>query len=289
MKSWDRIVQKVKSKASQLINPSTDSLSTDSLKNDCYVTSIPSRQNVIDIFKGEWASKFPDFIADIEAGEIGLFEDERLLWLFAEIGSLKGKNILELGPLEGGHSYMLEKHDAESITAIEANTRAYLKCLITKELLDFKKVNVLCGDFVEYLKHPDCPTFEIAVASGVLYHMSNPIELISLLASKCDEYIFLWTHYYDETWAQTNPLGSRFLAAEDHSYSGFSCHLFRQYYGSSASLGKFCGGSRPYSYWMPKDEIINCLEYFGFLKIKIKFEQPDHPNGPAFALIAQHS
>ena len=283
MNLWNRIYQKIVYRFKRLFKPENRSS-----KNDYYVTNIPSPQNAIDIFKGEWSSKFPDFMPNIEAGEINLFEDSRLLWLLTEVGSLEGKNVLELGPLEGGHSYMLENNGAESIIAIEANTRAYLKCLITKELLNLNKVDLLCGDFISYLQDPDCPAFEIAIASGVLYHMINPIELISLLASRCSEYIFLWTHYYDEKWAQTNPLGARFLDAEEKNHSGFSCQLFRQYYGSSTSLGAFCGGSRPYSYWMPKSEIINCLKYFGFSEIKVNFDEPDHPNGPAFALIAQH-
>ncbi len=36
-------------------------------------------------------------------------------------------NILELGPLEGAHTYQLR------ILAIEANAEAFLKCLVVKE------------------------------------------------------------------------------------------------------------------------------------------------------------
>ena len=66
----------------------------------------------------------------------------------AEIGGVTEKTILELGPLEGGHSYMLDRAGAAQVVAIEGNARAYLKCLIVKELLGLPRVQFLCGDSV---------------------------------------------------------------------------------------------------------------------------------------------
>jgi SAM-dependent methyltransferase len=80
--------------------------------------------------------------------------------------------VLELGPLEGGHSFMFERLGAREVIAIEANPRAYLKCLIIKELLDLRRVRFLCGDFLEYLR-ADGTDFDLVFASGVLYHMRN--------------------------------------------------------------------------------------------------------------------
>src|SRR5215212_97505 len=163
---------------------------------DAYVHSAPSAQNAIDIFKGEWASRFPAALGTpVEAGGIPLFEDGRIIWAINELGGIQGNRILELGPLEGGHSYMLELYGAASVISIEANTRAYLKCLIAKELLDMKRVKYLCGDFIEYLK-TSAEQFDMIMGSGVLYHMRNPVELLSLLAGHTNR-LFLWTHYFD--------------------------------------------------------------------------------------------
>jgi hypothetical protein len=254
--------------------------------NNYYLTTTPCPQNAIDIFKGEWSSRFPPPLDNLNAGTIELFEDVRLKWFISEVGGLQGKQILELGPLEGGHSYMLEKHGAESIIAIEANTHAYLRCLIAKELLGMQRVRFLSGDFIEYLKDPACPRFDIGVASGVLYHMVNPVELISLLAKSCQTHLFIWTHYYDKAWGEEKKLQRKFPFAQSANYADFSHTLIRQYYDSALNWTVFCGGSRPYSHWMYRDEIIQCLKYFDFSKIKINFDQPDHPNGPAFTLLA---
>ena len=61
--------------------------------------------------------------------------DERNKWLANEIGGLSGKSVLELGPLEGGHTYMLEQLGATDITSVEANARAFLKCLIIEAVV----------------------------------------------------------------------------------------------------------------------------------------------------------
>ncbi|HEY9709972.1 MAG TPA: hypothetical protein V6D48_17330, partial [Oculatellaceae cyanobacterium] len=119
---------------------------------DKYVTSVPSPQNAFDIFKGEWSSKLPEPFAALQAGSAPLFEDPRIDWCNAQFGGFEGKTVLELGPLEAGHTYMIERLGAGEIVSIEANTRAYLKCLIVKELLELKHTRFLCGDFVEYLR-----------------------------------------------------------------------------------------------------------------------------------------
>lgn len=273
----------------QMIRRQFFAAKNDELFNDFYVTNAPNPQNAINIFRGEWSSRFPEAFSDLEAGEIRLFEDERIRWFFSEIGSLAGQSVLELGPLEGGHSYMLEKHGADDIISVEANTRAYLKCLIAKEILGLRKTKFLCGDFVKYLKNSQCPEFSVGIASGVLYHMLNPAELIGSLANKCSHHLFIWTHYYDEEWLRKCGRLGQFSNSKTQNYSGFSHQLFRQYYGEVLSQDGFCGGSRPYSHWMLKHEIIECLNYFGFSQVKINFDQPDHPNGPAFAITASRS
>lgn len=76
---------------------------------DYYIKSAPSSQNALDIFKGEWASMFPAN-ASLVAGTIPLFEDNRIAWAIEQLRGVQSKHIVELGPLEAGHTYMLEKH-----------------------------------------------------------------------------------------------------------------------------------------------------------------------------------
>lgn len=181
---------------------------------------------------------------------------------------------------------MLERLGASEVLAIEANTRAYLKCLITKEIVGLSKVRFWCGDFVEFLRDSDCPQFDVCVASGVLYHMRNPVELISLLARRCKSHLFLWTHYYDAEAVVRRNWQRRFPHLESAEHEGFRHTLYRQEYGAAIQQSVFCGGTAEQRNWLSRDDIIQCLQHFGFSNLRIQFDEYDHPNGPSLALVA---
>lgn len=45
--------------------------------------------------------------ASLAAGVVPLFEDGRVAWAIEQFNGVQGKHILEFGPLEAGHTYML--------------------------------------------------------------------------------------------------------------------------------------------------------------------------------------
>jgi hypothetical protein len=248
------------------------------------VLSIPSPQNAVNVFSGEWASSFPSPFEDIKGGGSPLFEDARIAWALDQFGDLTGSNVLELGPLEGGHTYMLTNAGA-NVLAVEAQTRAYLKCLIAKELLGMDHAHFVLGDFMEYLRTTH-DRFDVCVASGVLYHMRNPVETLALTTNVADK-LFLWTHYYDEDIiSNSKVLSPRFPSYETAESHGFKHKLHRHVYGAALQLKGFCGGSAPHANWLSRSDVLGALEHFGWTVGAIAFETPDHPNGPAFALAA---
>jgi hypothetical protein len=254
-----------------------DSARFESTENilDKYIMAMPSDQNALDIFKDEWFSKLPD--PNLKAGTLLLFDDPRLKWFLDQLGEVENKSALELGPLEAGHTYILEHAGAASILSIEASTRAYLKCLIIKEALQLKRARFLCGNFVEYLRNSK-QEFDFCVASGVLYHMTNPIELIALL-SRVTGYLYLWTHYCD-------PESTDYLSSSEADHEGFHHTLYRKPYGETVSTTSFCGGGNPYSNWLTEEDLFNGLKFFGFKEIRIGFDHRDHQHGPSMAIYA---
>ena len=251
---------------------------------DEYIHSAPHPQNAIDIFQGEWSSKLPPPYDNLSAGQAALFEDPRVDWAINALGGVDQHNVLELGPLEGGHSFMLERRGVSRITAIEANTRSYLKCLIVKELLSLNQVDFLLGDFLVYLRDTE-QRYDLCFASGVLYHMTNPMELIDLI-SKVSARIFVWTHYFDKDLVESNPpVRKKFSSQTNEEYDGNSYTLHWHEYQDALDWGGFCGGSKPRSAWMEREDILKCLDHFGFGNIEIGFDEPSHVNGPAFALV----
>ena len=254
---------------------------------DAYVLDVPSDQNVLDIFKGEWSSKLPKNCGLVtQPGTAGLFEDPRVAWAEEVLGKFTDCNILELGPLEGGHSYMFQTRGAKRVIAVEANIRAFLKCLCVKEIFKLDRVDYRLGDFMPFLRKDDSK-YDVVFASGVLYHMEEPVELLKLI-SKVSDKTFLWTQYYDENIISKRPdLAHKFTAVRSFEYDRVSYEYSTQSYKDSLNWAGFCGGPKPVSRWLTRDSIIRALRQFGFVDIQVGFDAPDHPNGPAFALCAK--
>ncbi len=253
---------------------------------DAYVLTEPSDQNVLDIFKGQWSSRLPDHFGLVtEPGKARLFEHHLVVWAEETLGDFSNWEILELGPLEGGHSYMLQNRNAKKVISIEANSRAFLKCLCIKEILRLDRVEFKLGDFVSFLENGDSK-YDMVFASGVLYHMEEPVRLLELI-SKATNRLLIWTHYYDQGGISSREdLRHKFSPVNSFEYDGVSYEYSTQSYQDSLDWSGFCGGSKPVSKWLTRDSIIKALRQFGFADIQINFDHPDHPNGPAFALCA---
>lgn len=249
---------------------------------DEYVSSPPCPENAIDLFKSEWSSQIPGF----ESGHALLFEDPRIAALFQCAGGMAGKRVLELGPLEGGHTFMLAQASAREIISIEANKRAFVKCLITKEVLGYK-ANTLLGDFIPYLQKAkaDGDMYDFLLASGVLYHMVDPVLALDLFLSVSHQ-IGIWTHFYDHDVVRTK-WPKKFSPTPNHvEYKGMNLETYRQDYQEALNWGGFCGGSASYSHWLTKSSITSMLDSNGF-RFEIINEDLHHQNGPCMLLYAE--
>jgi len=250
-----------------------------------YVASAPTPQAAVDLFKGEWASRLPPPLDAVAAGSLPLFDDARIHWASEQLGGFQGKTVLDLGPLEGGHAYTFEKGGAAEIVAVEGNPRAYLKCLVTKELLGLRRVSYQCGDFMEYLRRAR-RRFDLVNASGVLYHQRNPAELLARACGLSDA-IIVWTTYYDAAIvSRLSRAKARFPGVEDREYGGFKYRAYKHEYLHSVRMPGFCGAGATYSEWMEREAILECLRTFGMTNLSIGFEDTTHANGPSFNIVA---
>ena len=249
------------------------------------VMSAPSPQNALDAFKGEWISAPPPSLPGLVAGGLGLFSDERLAWAIEQAGGVEGLRVLELGPLEGGHGYMLQERGAREVIAIEGNQRCYLKCLVMKEVAHLDRVRFLLGNFVEYLR--DTPErFDLCLAAGVLYHMAQPLELIHLVSRVADR-VYIWTHYYDAAIVKRTPSAPHFSGEHELSFGGFTCtgHRYEYYLGKRAA--KYAGGLLAHSHWLTRDDLLGFLRHVGYTTIDVAFEDREHVHGPCLSLVAR--
>jgi hypothetical protein len=244
---------------------------------DVYTRDAPSPSTPFNIFKDAWSSAVPGF----ESGSATLFDDARIKWLETQLGSYSGRRVLELGPLEGGHTYMMERAGA-NVIAIEANQRAFLKCLIVKDALHLKS-EFLYGDFRPYLETAAPGRFDFVLAVGVLYHMLEPLKLLHDITRVTDAF-GLWTHYYDRDIMRDK---LRFDSQPViQTVEGKSAEVYKQYYLSSGGTAKFCGGTEPTSCWVAKDGLLQYVKSLGF-EVQVGEDNPQHPNGPSILLFAR--
>ncbi|MBP1872369.1 hypothetical protein J2Z19_002081 [Ensifer adhaerens] len=252
-----------------------------------YSRDLPSHQNAVNSLTG-WNSAFPPE-ANIRAGAHPLFADGRLTWAIGQFGSLKDKKIVEIGPLEGMHTYMLNKQRPSLIDAIEANKQCFLRCLITKEILGIDRARFYLGDALRWLQEKNTH-YDLAIASGVLYHMADPGYFLCQIAERCDS-LFLWTHYVDdEAMPNSDSRRQAFTGnVETKTFSGVSVRYYERGYFNANTTEKFCGGMRDRHYWMHRDDIISLLAALGFGDIRITQEDPLHGGGPCFSLFAKRT
>lgn len=252
-----------------------------------YVDRLPSLQNAIDAVPG-WVGRMPPETG-LTAGLAPLYADSRIDWLLSQCTQVAGKSVLELGPLEAFHTYMLHGAGAASIEAIEANTLAFVRCLVTKEVLKLDRARFLLGDFLKWLEETD-RRYDLIVASGVLYHSHDPVRLLELIGERADSF-YLWTHYFDDFAMPRGdlrrvPFSER---VETKECRGVSVRLHERSYYEAWRDPSFCGGIHDRHYWIARDDILQLIAKLGFDHVRIADEQPDHVNGPSFSVFAERS
>ncbi len=258
--------------------------------NERFLLESPRPENAFTIQSGNWTSRVPG-LPNTQTGNLELFSDDRMNWVLNNFNRKKGATVLELGPLEGAHSFQLEGAGL-SVIAIEANVNAFLRCLIVKNHFDLK-TKYLLGDFGadEYI----FPKVDLIVASGVLYHQQNPLGLLEKISSSSDQ-LFLWTHVYDDRYELWNSeivklVGKKFIpkSTETLSFNGLKIRLIPYLYENTLDWDGFTGGLAGGSKWIHRDDLVPLLKSFGYDNVELNFDQVDHPHGPAIGIWASRN
>lgn len=243
----------------------------------------PSPQSTLDLIP-DWTSELPAELG-VKSGYAKLFEDGRVTWALDRLGGAQGKTVVELGPLEGGHTYMLEQAGASDIIAIEANKLCYLKCLIAKELLNTKKSQFLLGDFSQWLDQNQ-RRFDIGWVAGVLYHMDDPTRLLRQMGAVSDQ-LYIYTHYIpDDGYSDDEPWTKTIERVEDRDCAGTIIPHYVKTYLAMGQTAKYCGGVYTTASWIKRSAILDTLRSLGYSKIETDLDNREHPNGPCFHLVA---
>ena len=145
-----------------------------------YITTFPCAQNALDIFTKEWNAQLPHPLHELKARNSPAFEDPRSPG--SESNSITPQVCARsrVWSARGQANLHARETRSTSILSIGTNTHAFLRCLVLKELLGLNRSRFMLGDFVSYLRTSE--RYDLVIASGVLYHLVNPVETIALMS-----------------------------------------------------------------------------------------------------------
>ncbi|QYZ71413.1 class I SAM-dependent methyltransferase [Neotabrizicola shimadae] len=220
-----------------------------------------------------------------------MFDDARIAWVAGELpGGLAGRSVCEIGPFEGYQTRLLKAHGAGEVTSVEANTFNYLKCLCVREIYGFD-ADYLLGDGPGYLAACD-RRFDLIFASGVLYHMQDPLGFLSAAAARTD-HLFLWTHHFrPELLAQGHAQAQHFRPAQDRQkdWRGRSVRLHARSYRIAdyrTNIPAYWeGGQEDLTFWLEREDLLAVLADLGLTRIRIGFDGEMEGALPVLSLLA---
>jgi hypothetical protein len=155
---------------------------------------------------------------------------------------LKGKRIIEFGPMDGYQTAGLVKLGASHVTCIEARPENLMKTLIASQVFGWDNVRLVMDDF-HNADHWKYGKYDLAFAHGVYYHSLAPfLFLENMLALAPNVFI-----------------GG--FCATDHLPGGNYETLMFDGFGYRAkpyreNLGFFTAGVNPYGYYFHGDDLM---------------------------------
>src|SRR6266404_9772268 len=173
--------------------------------------------------------------------------------------------ILELGSLEGAHSFILAQHPGvQRVVALEGRETNLRKARFVQELLQVRNIEFAQAN----LEHADLRgfgNFDAIFCCGLLYHLPEPWTLIQQCPSIAPV-LFIWTQYAAENEARDIGHG---LRGKIHVEGGPDEPLS----GMSATAT-----------WLTLDSLRDLLAASGYGQVEIMDDDPAHPNGPAVTI-----
>ena len=211
---------------------------------------------------GPWIYQF-EIGGQTYGGGISAVGDERIERFFQY--APRPATILELGSLEGEHSFILAEHPGVSrVVAVEGREANLRKARFVQELLQIRNVEFVRAD----LENADLAVFgkfDAVFCCGLLYHLVEPWKLLEQLP-RVAPILFIWTQYAAENEARDIERG---LRGKTHIEGGADEPL---------------SGLSPTAIWLTLDSLRDVLRTSGYRDIEVIHDDPAHANGPAVTI-----
>lgn len=177
--------------------------------------------------------------------------------------------VLELGSLEGGHTFPLAQA-ANEVIAVEARPTNLEKSCWLQSIFGAQNVRFMQRD-IESVELSDLGSFDVIFNLGLLYHLAHPWELLSQLSTRT-RWMYLWTHVAPPRWRR-----SRHPRAIRQSYRG----VVYPEHGANDPLS----GLGAYSFWPTEKDLLRMLGDCGFIHCELLRRERGHIHGPAVLML----
>ena len=216
---------------------------------------------------GPWTTRF--WVDGVPCGGSAYdpTDDARMAMFERESGPLAGKRVLELGPLEGGHTIQLARKGA-SVVGIEGHEANYRRCLFVQEFFHLENVEFILAD-LRAVDFEALGPFDMIFSVGVLYHMDKPWKLLTALRSVARR-MFISTHCAAPGKA-------------DAVVDADGCRLEGMWH-QEGPPDEPLSGLQPQSFWPTREYLTKMLVHTGWRTITWMDYSPDHTNGPLASL-----
>ena len=176
--------------------------------------------------------------------------------------------ILELGSLEGAHSFILAEHPGvKRVLAVEGREINLRKARFVQELLQIHNVEFVHAN-LEETDLTSFGKFDAVFCCGLLYHLPAPWKLLEQLPAIAPA-LFIWTHYAAE--AEARDIGNG-LRGKIHHEGGEDEPL---------------SGMSPTATWLTLDSLLGVLKASGYARTEVIHDDPTHANSPAASVGAR--
>lgn len=212
--------------------------------------------------RGPWVTRF-EIGGRPFGGTIPFATDERLA---AFVAAFPGaRRILELGALEGGHTFALAARPGVEVVAVEGRRENVERARFVQRVLGAGNVRFVHADVA--VTGPDAwGEFDAVLCSGLLYHLGRPWALVDRLRAAAPG-VFLWTHVAP-------------AARDVHPLDGTPGEWRRELWRDDPTVGL-----DRRSFWPTLDALVDRLRARGFPVVEVT--EHDTPGAPAATIVAR--
>jgi SAM-dependent methyltransferase len=210
-----------------------------------------------------WVTKF-SIGGEEFGGRYDAAADLRLRWFQQHFP--EARSILELGSLEGGHSFaMASWPQVEQVVAVEGRAANLRRARFVQSVVGQEKVRFVQAN-LETVDLSSLGDFDAVVCMGLLYHLPQPWRLLERIG-RVSRGVLLWTHYCEE---------ARAKVTREH-YRG---RMYREWLFAFEALS----GLSSASFWPTRDGLLRMLADSGFTRTDVIEDDPGHKHGPAITV-----